>query len=146
MTFAPEDVTLTAGAFAAIALAFRLVMDAGAEVIIPVPGWFCYAPMLRVADLVPVKVALDPERFDLDLAAIEAAITPRTRMVVVNSPGNPTGRIYSSAPTSRRWPNCWSGRRGGSGHGSGCSRTSPTAASASTATASPVRQNSIPTR
>ncbi len=97
LRFEPGDVTLTQGAFAAIALAFRLVMEAGAEVIIPVPGWFCYAPMLRVADLVPVKVALDPARFDLDLAAIEAAIGPRTRMVVVNSPHNPTGRIYGRA-------------------------------------------------
>ena len=94
MPFAREDVVLTRGAFGAIALAFQLVMDAGAEVVIPVPGWFLYAPMLRAADLVPVKAALEPERFDLDLAAIEAAITPRTRMVVVNSPHNPTGRIY----------------------------------------------------
>ncbi len=94
LDFEPEDVTLTQGAFGAIALAFRLVMDAGDEVVIPVPGWFCYAPMLRAADLVPVKASLEPTRFDLDLAAIEAAITPRTRMVVVNSPHNPTGRIY----------------------------------------------------
>jgi aspartate aminotransferase len=72
-------------------------MDAGAEVVIPVPGWFCYAPTLRAADLVPVRAPLDPEAFDLDLAAIEAAITPRTRMVVVNSPNNPTGRIYPRA-------------------------------------------------
>ncbi|HET9069729.1 MAG TPA: aminotransferase class I/II-fold pyridoxal phosphate-dependent enzyme [Amaricoccus sp.] len=97
LAFEPEDVTLTQGAFGAIALAFRLVMDRGAEVVIPVPGWFCYAPMLRAADLVPVRAPLDPARFDLDLAAIEAAITPRTRMVVVNSPHNPTGRIYPRA-------------------------------------------------
>jgi aspartate aminotransferase len=97
LAFAPEDVTLTQGAFGAIALALRLVMDPGDEAVIPVPGWFCYAPMLRAADLVPVKVALDPAHFDLDLAAIDAAITPRTRMVVVNSPNNPTGRIYSRA-------------------------------------------------
>ena len=97
LAFDPEDIAMTAGAFAAITLAFHLVMDPGAEVIIPVPGWFCYAPMLRMADLVPVKVPLTPERFDLDLAAIDAAITPRTGMVVVNSPNNPTGRIYSRA-------------------------------------------------
>jgi aspartate aminotransferase len=97
LDFEPEDVALTQGAFGAITLAFHLVLDAGAEVVIPVPGWFCYAPMLRAADLVPVKVALDPARFDLDLGAIEAAITPRTRMVVVNSPHNPTGRIYPRA-------------------------------------------------
>jgi aspartate aminotransferase len=94
LAFEPEDVALTQGAFGAIALAFRLVMDRGAEVLIPVPGWFCYAPMLVAADLVPVKVALEPAGFDLDLAAIDAAITPRTRMVIVNSPNNPTGRIY----------------------------------------------------
>src|SRR6476619_2707103 len=65
-----------------------------ADIVIPVPGWFCYPPMLRVANLVPVRAALEPERFGLDLAAIDAAITPRTRMVVVNTPHNPTGRIY----------------------------------------------------
>ncbi len=95
LDFEPEDIALTQGAFAAIALAFRLVLDAGDEVIIPVPGWFCYASMLRVADLVPVKVSLSEPDFDLDLEAIDAAITPRTRMVVVNSPHNPTGRVYS---------------------------------------------------
>lgn len=94
LDFEPEDIALTQGAFAAIALAFRLVLDAGDEVIIPVPGWFCYAPMLRAADLVPVKVGLSEPDFDLDLGAIEAAITPHTRMVVVNSPHNPTGRVY----------------------------------------------------
>ena len=58
------------------------------------PGWFCYVPMLRAADLVPVGAPLDPVSFDLDVDAIARAITPRTRIVVVNSPANPTGRIY----------------------------------------------------
>lgn len=94
LDFAPEDIAMTQGAFGAIALALHLVADPGAEVIIPVPGWFCYAPMLRLADLEPVRVPLTPATFDLDFAAIDAAITPRTRIVVVNSPHNPTGRIY----------------------------------------------------
>lgn len=94
LDFAREDIALTKGAFGAIALAFTLVADAGAEVVIPVPGWFCYASMLRAAGLVPVRAALAPGSFDLDLAAIEAAIGPRTQMVVVNTPHNPTGRIY----------------------------------------------------
>ena len=94
LAFEPEDIAMTQGAFAAIALAFRLLLDAGDEVVIPVPGWFCYAPMLRAADLVPVKAALAEPDFDLDLEAIDAAITPRTRLVVVNSPHNPTGRVY----------------------------------------------------
>ncbi|MCK6210406.1 aminotransferase class I/II-fold pyridoxal phosphate-dependent enzyme [Georgenia sp. EYE_87] len=94
LDFAPEDVALTQGAFGAIALALRLVGDAGDEAILPTPGWFCYAPMLRLVDMAPVKVPLDPQTYDLDLAAIERAITPRTRVVVVNSPANPTGRVY----------------------------------------------------
>src|SRR4029453_1994428 len=87
---------LTAGAFGAIALAFHLLTDPGDEVVIPVPGWFAYAPMLREAGLVPVRAALTPGTFDLDLEATADAITPRTRIVVVNTPHNPTGRIYSS--------------------------------------------------
>jgi aspartate aminotransferase len=94
LPFEPADIAMTQGAFGAIALAFNLLMDPGAEVVIPVPGWFCYAPMLRIAGLVPVGAPLAPGSFDLDFAAIDAAITPRTRMVVVNSPHNPTGRIY----------------------------------------------------
>lgn len=94
LAFAPEDVALTQGAFGAIALALRLVGDAGDEAILPTPGWFCYAPMLRLMDMAPVKASLDPRTYDLDLAAIERAITPRLRFVVVNSPANPTGRVY----------------------------------------------------
>jgi len=94
LVFEPEDIALTAGAFAAIAVTFRLVLDAGDEAIFSLPPWFCYEPMLRAADAVPVKVNLAGERFDLDLEAIEAAITPKTRLVIVNTPHNPTGRIY----------------------------------------------------
>jgi aspartate aminotransferase len=96
LAFEPEDFALTAGAFAAIALAFRLVLDAGDEAIYSEPAWFCYEPMLLAADAVPRKVKLDPARFDLDLAAIEAAITKKTRLVIVNTPHNPTGRIYDA--------------------------------------------------
>jgi aspartate aminotransferase len=91
----PADVALTAGAFAAIMVAFRLVLDAGDEAIYSEPAWFCYEPMLLAADATPRKVALKPPAFDLDLAAIDAAIGPRTRLVIVNTPHNPTGRIYS---------------------------------------------------
>src|SRR3546814_7883895 len=79
------------------ALAFRLLLTPGDEVLIPLPGWFCYGSMLAAEGVKAVQVPLDPVCFDLDLAAIEAAITPRTRIVVVNSPHNPTGRIYPRA-------------------------------------------------
>lgn len=94
LSFEPADVALTAGAFAAIMVAFRLVLDAGDEAVISEPAWFCYEPMLLAADAVPSKVKLKTPTFDLDLSAIEAAIGPKTRLVIVNTPHNPTGRIY----------------------------------------------------
>jgi aspartate aminotransferase len=94
LSFEPPDIALTAGAFAAISVAFRLVLDAGDEAIFSEPAWFCYEPMLLAADAVPRKVALRKPRFALDLEAIDAAIGPRTRLVIVNTPHNPTGRIY----------------------------------------------------
>ncbi|GLI27292.1 aminotransferase [Agromyces rhizosphaerae] len=97
LDFEPADIAMTQGAFGAIELAFAALADAGDEVVIPLPGWFCYAPMLRATDLVPVEAPLDPETFDLDIEAIARAITPRTRIVVVNSPANPTGRVYPKA-------------------------------------------------
>jgi aspartate aminotransferase len=97
LPFQPEDIAMTQGAFGAMSLAFALLADAGDEVVIPVPGWFCYEPMLRAADLVPVRAALAEGTFELDVEAIARAITPRTRIVVVNSPANPTGRVYPKA-------------------------------------------------
>lgn len=94
LPFEPDDIAMTQGAFGAISVAFRLVADVGDEVVIPQPGWF-YAPMLGAADLVAVRVPLDPDTFDLDVDAVARAITPRTRIVVVNSPANPTGRVYT---------------------------------------------------
>jgi aspartate aminotransferase len=94
LNFEPQDIALTAGAFAAIAVAFRLVLDAGDEVVFSEPAWFSYEPMLLLADVMPVKVRLSEATFDLDLAAIDAAIGPKTRLVIVNTPHNPTGRIY----------------------------------------------------
>ena len=95
LTFAPEDIAMTQGAFGAIAVAFSVLLNPGDECILPSPGWFCYPSVLRGLDALPVKVPLDPSTYDLDLGAIEAALTPRSRVVVVNTPHNPTGVIYS---------------------------------------------------
>lgn len=92
--FLPEDIYLTTGGFAAIALALKTVADPGDEVIYSLPPWFLYEPLVLEAGLVPVKVKINTTTFDLDLDAIEAAITERTRVVIVNSPNNPTGRVY----------------------------------------------------
>ena len=95
LAFEPADIALTTGAFAAIQVAIRMVLDVGDEAVFPEPAWFCYEPMLLAADAVPCAVALEAPNFDLDLEKIEAAISPRTRLVIVNTPHNPTGRIYS---------------------------------------------------
>jgi aspartate aminotransferase len=70
------------------------VLDAGDEAIFSEPAWFCYEPTILAADATPVKVPLKPPSFDLDFERIEAAIGPKTRLVIVNTPHNPTGRIY----------------------------------------------------
>ncbi len=90
----PADVAMTNGGFAAIAVTLRAILEPGDEVIFPSPPWFFYELLIVAADGVPVRVRLEPPAFDLDVAAIEAAITPRTRAVLVNTPHNPTGRIY----------------------------------------------------
>ena len=99
--FETDDVHLTTGGFAAISTALKIVGDPGDEVIYSLPPWFLYEGLVLEAGLVPVKVSIDRESFDLDLAAIAAAITPRTRIVIVNSPNNPTGKIYPAATLER---------------------------------------------
>jgi aspartate aminotransferase len=95
LAFAPTDIALTTGAFSAIMVAFHHVLDPGDEAIFSVPAWFCYEPLLLAAAAVPRKVALKTPTFDLDLDAIDAAIGSKTRLVIVNTPHNPTGRIYT---------------------------------------------------
>ena len=95
MAFTPADIAMTRGAYGAIALAFNLLLDPGDECILPVPGWFLYETTLSTVGAKAVKVPTQDKTYDLDVGAIEAAITPRTRLVVVNTPHNPTGVIYS---------------------------------------------------
>ena len=93
----PADVAMTNGGFAAIAVAFRAILEPGDEVVFQSPPWFFYQLLIRAAGGVPVRVSLRPPAFDLDLEALRAAITPRTRAVILNSPHNPSGRVYPLA-------------------------------------------------
>lgn len=94
MNYQPKDIFLTNGAFAALAVTINAICEAGDEIIFVSPPWFFYEPMIIAAGAVPVRVRIDPQTFDLDLAAVETAITSRTRGIIVNSPNNPTGKIY----------------------------------------------------
>ena len=101
LPFAPEDMLLTTGGFAALTIGMKLVADPGDEIIYSLPPWFCYEAMAIEAGLTPVKVAIDRDTLDLDVDAIAAAITLRTRMVIVNTPNNPTGRVYGAETLQR---------------------------------------------
>jgi aspartate aminotransferase len=90
----PEDVFMTNGGFAALAVTFRAILEPEDEVVFLSPPWFFYELLILAADGVPVRVSLAAPKFDIDLAAVEAAITPRTRAVLINTPHNPTGRVY----------------------------------------------------
>src|SRR5262249_16738813 len=92
--FAPADVLLTTGAFAGLTVVLKTIVDAGDEGLFVSPPGFLYGGVIVVEGGVPVRVCARADGFDLDVAAIEAAITPRTRAIIVNSPNNPTGRIY----------------------------------------------------
>jgi aspartate aminotransferase len=92
--FAPEDVFVTNGGFGALAATLRAIAGPGDEVIFISPPWFFYEPLIIAVGAEPVRVRLHPPSFDLDSAAIAAAITSRTVAVVINTPHNPTGRVY----------------------------------------------------
>jgi aspartate aminotransferase len=94
IAFEPEDIAMTNAAIAAIAVTFRVLCQPGDEVIIIQPPHFLYEPMIMGAGASAVRVPVKQDTFDLDVDAIEAAITPNTRAVVVNTPHNPTGRIF----------------------------------------------------
>jgi aspartate aminotransferase len=93
LDFEPDDIVMTRGASTAIAMCLRTVVGPGDEVVYITPPWFFYEAMIRSAGASPVKVAIDRTTFDPDVDAIAAAITPKTRALILNTPHNPTGRI-----------------------------------------------------
>jgi aspartate aminotransferase len=96
LAIAPEDIFLTNGSLISLTICLQMLTEIGDEVIIITPPWLNYRRMIHVAGAVPVGVAVNPTTFDLDLDAIAAAITERTRAIVINSPHNPTGKIFSA--------------------------------------------------
>jgi aspartate aminotransferase len=96
----PEHITLTAGAKHAIAMCMQTLLQFGAgdEVILPTPAWVSYKPLIELYGGRCVEVPSTVERgFRLDVAAIERAITPRTRAIILNSPSNPCGVVQPQA-------------------------------------------------
>ena len=93
-----NEIIATNGAKSAIYAALAATLEPGDEVIIPAPYWVSYPDMVLANDGVPVTFAC-PEQQDFKLSPpqLEAAITPRTRWLLINSPANPTGAAYTEA-------------------------------------------------
>jgi aspartate/methionine/tyrosine aminotransferase len=88
---APEQVIITSGATEALAASIMAVAGAGDEVILFAPAYDAYAPLVQRAGARPVWVELQPPDWQASAEAIAAAITPRTRTILLNTPHNPTG-------------------------------------------------------
>ncbi|MBP3370390.1 MAG: aminotransferase class I/II-fold pyridoxal phosphate-dependent enzyme [Clostridia bacterium] len=91
-----SEVIVTVGGSEAIDIAFRAIIEPGDEVIIPTPSFVCYAPLVAIAGGTPVILETKFEdKFKIDPVALKAAITPRTKMLVLPYPNNPTGAIMT---------------------------------------------------
>ena len=91
---AAEDVILTVGAMGSIFQQLFSLVEPGDEVIVPAPYWVNYVEVAKLCGAVPVVVSAREENgFSATAEQVAAAITPRTRVIVVNSPNNPTGRV-----------------------------------------------------
>ena len=97
-TYHPDtEITITAGATQAILTAILAIVHPGDEVIVLDPCYDSYVPNIELAGGVAVRVPLTPGTFRPDFAAISAAMTPRTRAIIVNSPHNPSATIWQDA-------------------------------------------------
>lgn len=114
LPYKPENIAVGNGAKHIIYNAFAATLNEGDEVIVPAPYWVSYPDMVALHGGRPVVVASTAhEGFKLTPAALEAAITPRTRWLVLNTPNNPTGAVYTREELAalgevlRRHPHVW---------------------------------------
>ncbi len=89
------DVTITAGGTEAIFSAVAALVNAGDEVILFDPAYDSYDPAIRLNGGIPIQINLSPPHFSIDWQEVKDKITPRTRMIMINTPHNPTGAVLS---------------------------------------------------
>lgn len=96
LDYKPENIVVTNGGKHSLFNIFLALLDEGDEVIIPAPFWVSYPEMVKLAAGTPVIVYTTPEaRYKITPEQLRQAITPRTRILIMNSPSNPTGMVYS---------------------------------------------------
>ncbi len=97
LSYEPSQIVVSNGAKHSLVNVFMAICNPGDEVIIPAPYWVSYPEMVKIADGVPVVLMTKEENgFKTTAKELEAAITPKTRAIVLNSPSNPTGMIYTA--------------------------------------------------
>ncbi|MBB5192525.1 methionine aminotransferase [Silvimonas terrae] len=91
------EITITAGATQALFTAIATVLHAGDEALILDPSYDSYAPAIRAQGAVPVRISLSAPGFTVDWDQVNAAVTPRTRLIIVNNPNNPATSVFTRA-------------------------------------------------
>ncbi|UOR12489.1 pyridoxal phosphate-dependent aminotransferase [Halobacillus amylolyticus] len=96
LTYSPSEVIVTTGAKHALFTLFQVLLNKGDEVIVPAPYWVSYPEQIKLAEGAPVIVkAKEEHQFKITPEQLEEAITEKTKAVIINSPSNPTGMVYS---------------------------------------------------
>ncbi|MEZ0328775.1 MAG: pyridoxal phosphate-dependent aminotransferase [Dissulfuribacterales bacterium] len=97
LTYSPDAIMVSTGGKLALYNCMQAIIDPGDEVILPVPYWVSYPPMVELAGGVVRYLQTDPSNgFAIEPAAIAELLTSRTKAIILNSPSNPTGSVYSS--------------------------------------------------
>lgn len=98
LNYEPDQILVSCGGKQSFFNLSLAMINPGDEVIIPAPYWVSYPDMVLIAGGVPVIIETGPEsRYKINAAQLEAAITPKTRLLVINSPSNPSGMAYNKA-------------------------------------------------
>jgi aspartate aminotransferase len=96
LTYSPAQIIISTGAKQCLANVFSSTLNPGDEVIIPVPYWVSYPELVRLADGVPVFVETKEEnKFKYTVEALRKSVTDKTKIIIINSPNNPTGTVYT---------------------------------------------------
>lgn len=96
LEYTPDEIIINSGAKHSISTALQAICNPGDEVIIPVPYWVSYPEMVKLADAIPILVnTKEKNNFKLTYQELKSAITPKTKAILINSPSNPVGAVYS---------------------------------------------------
>jgi len=98
LSYTPAEIMVSSGGKHALYNIFQVVFDQGDEVVVPAPYWVSYPPMLMLAEATPVIIPTREENgFKLTADELKARLTPKTKGIILNSPSNPTGMVYTRA-------------------------------------------------